>query len=106
MLETNILNQNSILDLVQATCADNNGGCSHYCFDRGDGNGAQCSCPCGMKLSSDTTCTTSFPCINEFYILIDISSYTDQASCTQLRAGQSARFTQFTVSVASYRPIF
>ena len=40
-----------------SACSTNNGGCSHQCVDRGDGD-ARCVCPCGYKLdlSDRKTC--------------------------------------------------
>ena len=38
--------------ILESPCETENGGCSHDCLDRGDGQ-AVCSCPCGYFLDID-----------------------------------------------------
>jgi len=62
---------------VQSPCATNNGGCSHECLDRGDGN-HKCICPCGQILGADgKTCS-----INADVCPFDIKFFVDQTSNT------------------------
>lgn len=52
-------------------CTENNGGCSHQCLDRGDGQ-AKCACPCGFYLDSDQkTCLTSNICPYDISFWLD-----------------------------------
>jgi hypothetical protein len=59
-----------------SACSTNNGGCSHHCVDRGDGD-ARCVCPCGYKLDLSDRKT----CILERDVCpLDISFLVDQSS--------------------------
>ena len=65
----------NLKEYVQSPCATNNGGCSHECLDRGDGN-HKCICPCGQTLGADgKTCS-----INADVCPFDIKFFVDQTS--------------------------
>ena len=64
-----------VKEYIPSPCENNNGGCSHECIDRGDGN-HKCVCPCGYSLDGDLKTCTLQPEICPF----DISFYIDQSS--------------------------
>jgi len=56
---------------IPSPCEIENGGCSHDCLDRGDGQ-AVCSCPCGYFLDIDKkTCHRSNVCPYDFSFWLD-----------------------------------
>jgi len=65
----------------QSSCNQNNGGCSHYCLDRGTGS-VNCGCPCLMQLdASGFNCIPIKPCDVDLYVLIDASTAVDPNDC-------------------------
>ena len=79
----NLLGQDfrCVKEYIPSPCENNNGGCSHECIDRGDGN-HKCVCPCGYSLDGDLKTCTLQPEVCPF----DISFYIDQseAVCNDL----------------------
>ena len=72
--------------ISESPCETENGGCSHDCLDRGDGQ-AVCSCPCGYFLDVDKVsgCPSGST--------LDSQTHFQSRSSTKCKSGWTFTFT-------------